>query len=343
VLFLIWSVVGFVAEVPTGALADRFNRRVALVGSSLLQALGYVLWFTLPGFFGFAAGFVLWGLGGALASGSIEALLYDGLAAAGAEDRYAQVNGRVTAMGLISQIPAAFAASTLFSLGGYALAGWVSVGCCLAASGVASLLPEPAARTGNERVAGYLETLRTGLAEVVTRPVVRYAVIAVAVIGGMDAIEEYFPLMAGRWGVPTAGIPLALVCIPIAGAAGAVLGATANRLRPSALSLIFGVASLVFGASGLLSHPSGLAGIAAFYFLYHLVLVALDARLQANIEGPSRATVTSVASLGIELAAIFFLAVWAVGELKLVAAIGLLIAFALPRWLPERELYKVLD
>jgi hypothetical protein len=313
------------------------------VASSLLQALGYLLWITLPGFGAFAAGFVLWGLGGALASGSLEALLYDGLAATGAEDRYAQVNGRVTAMGLVSQLPAAFAASTLFSLGGYELAGWVSIVCCLAASWVASLLPEPPRRTDHQQAEGYLETLRTGIAQAVSRPAVRSAVIAVAVVGGLDGIEEYFPLLAGKWGVPIDGIPLALLSIPIAGAAGAILGAIANRLRPSALALIFGVASLVFGASGLVGHPSGLAGIAAFYFLYHLVLVALDARLQANIEGPSRATVTSVASLGIELTAIFFFAVWAVGELKLVAAIGLLIAFALLRWLPERELHKVLD
>jgi hypothetical protein len=313
------------------------------VGSSLLQALGYVLWFTLSGFFGFAAGFVLWGLGGALASGSLEALLYDGLAASGAEDRYAQVQGRVTAMGLISQLPAALAATTLFSLGGYELAGWVSIVCCLAASGVASLLPEPELRSADEHSARYLETLRTGIGEAVTRPAVRYAVVALAVIGGLDSLDEYFPLLASRWGVPSAEVPLALLGIPLAGAAGAALGGAAIRLHPSTLAVIFGVAVLLFGASGLVGRPSALAGVAAFYFLYHLVLVTLDARLQANIQGPSRATVTSVACLGIELAAIFFFAVWAVGELKLVAAVGLLIAFALPRWLPERDLQIVRD
>ncbi|MGH8909648.1 MAG: MFS transporter, partial [Egibacteraceae bacterium] len=102
-LFILWSAVGMAAEVPSGALADRFSRRGALVASSVLQALGYVLWLTLPGFPAFAAGFVLWGLGGALVSGALEALLYDGLAAVGAEDRYALVQGRVTAVGLLSQ------------------------------------------------------------------------------------------------------------------------------------------------------------------------------------------------------------------------------------------------
>ena len=78
-LFLIWSAVGIIAEVPTGAIADRFSRRGALAAGSVPAGLGYALWILLPGFPGYAAGFVLWGLGGALASGSLEALLYDGL------------------------------------------------------------------------------------------------------------------------------------------------------------------------------------------------------------------------------------------------------------------------
>ena len=39
-LFLIWSLVGIVAEVPTGALADRFSRRGALAAGGVLQAVG---------------------------------------------------------------------------------------------------------------------------------------------------------------------------------------------------------------------------------------------------------------------------------------------------------------
>jgi MFS family permease len=83
-LFAIWSAVALLTEVPSGALADRFSRRSCLVASDVLQAAGYVAWVLLPGFHGFALGFVLWGFGGSLASGAKEALLYDGLAALGA-------------------------------------------------------------------------------------------------------------------------------------------------------------------------------------------------------------------------------------------------------------------
>src|SRR3712207_4273351 len=94
VLFALWSAVGILTEVPSGALADRFSRRSCLVAGDLLKAAGFAAWVLLPGFTGFAAGFVLWGIGASLASGAQEALLYDGLVAAGAREHYAAVSGR---------------------------------------------------------------------------------------------------------------------------------------------------------------------------------------------------------------------------------------------------------
>ncbi|MGH8910398.1 MAG: hypothetical protein ACRD0K_28855 [Egibacteraceae bacterium] len=159
----------------------------------------------------------------------------------------------------------------------------------------------------------------------------RAAVIAVALLGGLDGLEEYFPLLAEDWGVPTAGVPLAVLGIPLAGAAGAALAGVADRLRPSVLAALLGLAVASLGAAGLLKHPAGLAGVAFFYGLYHMVLVVADSRLQERIEGPARATVTSVAGLGIELAAVVMFAAWALGGIPLVAAVGLLIVAALPR------------
>lgn len=330
-LFILWSTVSIVAEVPSGVLADRFSRRGALVAAGVLQASGYALWIALPGFPAFAAGFVLWGLGGALVSGAFEALLYDGLAAVGAEAHYALVQGRVTAAGLLAQLPAAAAATVLFALGGYELVTWVSVACCLAVAVLASRLPEPPRTDDDTDPAGYLSTLRVGLTEAVARPAVRRAVIVVAVLAGLDGLEEYFPLLAQDWGVPTGVVPLAVLGIPLAGAAGAALGGLGNRLKPSTLAVLLGAAVAVLGVAGLAQHPAGLAGVGLFYGLYRLILVVADARLQQRIDGPARATVTSVAGLGTELGAVVLFAAWALGGLALVVVLGLLVAAALRR------------
>jgi MFS family permease len=348
VLFMVWSATGFIAEVPTGALADRFSRRTALVAAAVLQAAGYAVWILLPTFTGFAAGFVLWGLGGALVSGALEALLYDGLAAAGAEDRYPMVYGRVAAVRLLAQLPAAGAATALFALGGYALVGWASVGSCLICAALAARLPEPprherpTQRVDGEPAGqgdttlGYLATLRAGVAEAAGRPAVRGAVIVAAVLSALDGLEEYFTLLAAEWGVPTNLVPVATLGIPLIGAAGATLGGAAERFRPVVLGALLGVAAVIFGGTGLLRHPAGLAGVAMFYGLYRMILVVVEARLQQRFEGPSRATVTSVAGLGTEVVNLLLFAAWAVGQILLVAALIVLVATALPRWLRHR-------
>ena len=106
-LFALWSVTGFLAEVPAGALADRWSRRGSLVLGSVFEAAGFAVWTATPGLPGFAAGFVLWGLGGALVSGAAEALVYDGLAAEGAAEAYPRVNGWISATELAVQVPTA--------------------------------------------------------------------------------------------------------------------------------------------------------------------------------------------------------------------------------------------
>uniref|UniRef100_UPI001F24BEEC MFS transporter n=1 Tax=Saccharomonospora iraqiensis TaxID=52698 RepID=UPI001F24BEEC len=174
-LFVVWSVAAVVVEVPSGALADRFSRRGSLAAGGVFQAAGYLLWITLPGFTVFAAGFVLWALGGALLSGSREALLHDGLAAVGRAERFAPVYGQLNALELVAQAPAALSATVLFAVGEFTLVGWVSVGMCLTAAAVATRIPEPArsARTRPTPAAGprerpgtpaggYLAVLRAG-------------------------------------------------------------------------------------------------------------------------------------------------------------------------------------
>jgi MFS family permease len=371
-LFAIWSLSSILAEVPFGALADRCSRRGALAAAGVLQAAGYGLWMSWPGFAPFAGGFVLWGLSGALVSGTLEALVYDGLAAVEAEDRFARALGRIKATQLLSQLPAAAAATVLFTLGGYRLAGWASVGCCLVAAAIASRLPEPprfatvdSPPVGNESVpnrrrlaatdgrapgagsdspdesepdeserAGddsYLATLRAGLREAAARPAVRAALTAVAVLGSLDALEEYFSLLAHDWGVAVATIPLALIAIPLVGAAGAALGGRANGVRPRTLAITLAAAALALGAAGLVRLPIGVVAVALFYGLYHLVLVVLETQLQERIEGHARATVTSVAGLGIELLTLGIYVIWVAGGAVLMAALLLIVAAALPR------------
>jgi hypothetical protein len=297
-----------------------------------------------PGFAGFAIGFVLWGTGGALISGAREALLYDGLAAGGAQEYYAAVNGRVHAAELVAQLPAAVAATALFALGGYPLVGWVSVGVSVAAAGLATRIPEAPRGDGGpddpdepDDDLGYFATLRAGLAAAAARPGVPAVLIAAMALGSFDTVEEYFPLMVAGWGVPVSWVPLADLPIVGAGVLGAALAGRAAGLRASTLGVLLGVPMALFLLAGLLRQPIGSAIVAACYGVYRAVLVVSDARLQERIDARSRATVTSVAGLGTDVLSFAIYGAWVLGEVPGVAAVGLLTALALPYLLRRRE------
>jgi hypothetical protein len=184
---------------------------------------------------------------------------------------------------------------------------------------------------------GYLATLRAGLVAAAHRPGVRAVLVAAALVGSVDSVEEYFPLALADWRIPTTLIPLAGLPIVLAGVVGAALAGRANRLRPGVLGAVLGAAMLLFGAAGLAAHPAGLAAVAVFYGVYRAVLVVVDARLQERIDSAARATVTSVAGIGTDLASFGIYAAYALGQVPLVAACGAVIAAALPRLLRARR------
>jgi hypothetical protein len=331
-LLLIWSVVSIAAEVPSGALADRFSRRWCLASAGVLQACGYLCWLGWPEFAGFATGFVLWGLGGSLVSGAFEALLYDGLAEVGAEDQFARILGWVTAVDLMVELPIAVAATLLFSAGGYQLVGWVSIGVCLAAAVLATRLPEASRRgtdEGDEGL-GYVATLRVGIAAA-ARPGVLGVVVAAALVGGVDAVEEYYPLIAAGWGVPSGWVPMATVGISVAAAIGAATAAALGRRSSLTIAVSLGAGALALLAAWLVHDPIGLVGVSVFAGLHQATLVVSEARLQERVPGPTRATVTSVAQVGVELSALAVYVAWALGGLVVLAAMVLVLAAALPR------------
>jgi hypothetical protein len=86
----------------------------------------------------------------------------------------------------------------------------------------------------------------------------------------------------------------------------------ASRLRPGALLALLVLAAAVLGIAAVWAQPAARAAVAVFYGLYCAVLVVAEARLQDRITGPYRATLTSVAGVVVELAAVLVFGAWAV-------------------------------
>jgi MFS family permease len=351
-LFVIWSVTGFVLEVPSGAWADTFSRRKLLILAALIEGAGFAMWVVAPSYAGFVLGFLLWGTGSALASGTFEAFAYDELAARDATDLYAGLLGQAKAAALVLVLLSSVIATPLYQLGGYELVGWASVAACVVQAALARSLPETprvatADETEDETTAGgpigrYLGMLRSGLAEVTRTRAVRGTVVVVAVLMGFQAFDEYYPLMARETGARTDLIPLLLAVSVAAEAVGHALAGRAARLRARLLALLVVGAAVLLATGALSGHWAGFGPIALGYGMLAMLITVTEARLQDAIEGPARATITSVSGLLAEAGAVTIYLVVAVGTawtsiavlLAVLCGPLLVVAALLPRWLP---------
>ena len=319
-LFVIWSVTGFVLEVPSGAWADTVDRRHLLVLSALVHAAGFASWVLFPTYAGFAAGFVLWGVAGSIVSGTFESLLYDELDAHGQAGRYARTSGWAQACAMTANLVASVSAAPLLAAGGYALVGWVSVGVCLVELVLAATLPvttqHPSARHHGaeavhdvaveaERAAvRYVAMLRAGVREASRTVVVRRTVLISAGVIGASAYDEYFPLVAADHGVAVSTVPWLIGLVVLGQVAGTALAGRTAAMTGRVMGAVLLGAAVLISAGALATPWLGFAAIAVGYGLLNNAMVVSEARLQDVIGGPARATVTSVAGLATEVVAL---------------------------------------
>ncbi|TDP32432.1 MFS transporter [Nocardia ignorata] len=375
-LLALWSVTAFLLEVPSGAWADTVSRRGLLVFSAVLQAAGFTIWMVAPSFAGFAVGFVVWGIAGALESGTFEALIYDDLVARGETAQYARIMGWARAAQESTVLIAIVAAAPLFAWGGYGLVGWVSVGVGVVHTVTALALPRaPVAISATEVDAledertpppgvttppgvveadrpvrkRYVAMLRTGIAESMHVRRVRRGVLLGALLYGVTAFDEYFGLLAVSGGASPATSAL-LVGVTVAGSlAGSLLAGRTESAPARLVGVALFVAGLLFIAGALAVGAGllwiGFLGIAVAYGIDFNAEVVAGARLQDAIEGRARATVTSVVGLLSEVVALAVFGVVAaatqwVSMSVAIAGLGVVLLAAglvAPSWLPGRK------
>ncbi|MFG1606681.1 MFS transporter [Actinoplanes sp. NPDC049265] len=318
-LFVIWSVVSFVAEIPSGAWADTWSRRRLYALGALCTGLGYLCWTLWPAYPGFALGFVLWGLGGALGSGTLEAILYDSLADPA---EYPRVAGRGGTVAILSMLAATLLATPVFLLGGYLLVGVLSTLVALAAGLIALGFTD--SRGDAPQPGSYVATLRAGLRHARGKAV-RWALVVAALVPGFTALDEYIPLVTRATGVPVAYAGLYFAVPALFMALGSSLAGRWPALGPRGLGAVLAVASVLLAAGGLSRHPAGMLPIGAAFGLLQFAMVRSEARLQDLTPTAVRATVLSVSGFAAEVLAVGLYTFFGLGA----AYAGIPVLFAL--------------
>ena len=331
---MLWSLTAFVCEVPSGALADIVSRRLLLGISGVLYLACFASWLLVPTYGGFLLGFVLWGVSSSLMSGTFEALLYDELASAGAQASYNLVRTRAETAAVAAIAAGMLAAGPLIALGGYRAVGLASVAVAAVHLGLTAVLP-PAAQRETVAERRYLQHLREGLSEVGRTPALRRTVLAIAAIVALVGVDEYFSLFFADAGLRPGWVAVAMAVTALAQGIGTWTAGRRALPGPrvvSWLTVLGGCAFALGSIAALVRDGPAAVGavllVAVAYGLVTNVYVAQENRLQHQISGRSRATVTSVSGVLAEVGAITSFALvgglahwWSVPLVLLVVAV----------------------
>lgn len=164
------------AEVPTGAVADRYGRRISLILGSTMIAFAFFLFGVADNYVIILVSWTAWGFGQTFQSGADTALLYDSLKQIGREDDFQKINGRMWALTSFAALIAILIGAPIAAATSYTVPIFISVGIALSAIPVALSMHEPRAEHDEARD-HYFQTLFHGLRVAWDQPTLRYVIL----------------------------------------------------------------------------------------------------------------------------------------------------------------------
>ncbi len=302
VLFVVWSASALVFEVPSGVLADRYSRKRLLVLAGAVKGCAFLIWWLVPDFSGYLLGFVVWGFGSSLSSGTSESFLYDSLHARGEHAIFARMYGR----GLIAHslgVATALAAGGFIAERGYTLPLLLSIAAPWASALLAAIVFVEPPRSSSARTDSlhdsYFNTLANGATQVRrSRVVLRIVAMFATLVTAYSVTEEYI----GPFLTETPNLSLGNVGIVYAAAfATRTLGMELSHRLPfrslRAISTLFALGALGLAATVMVDRTWVIATLGVYFAVSAAAEVLLQTRLQNEIDGSARATVTSIAKM----------------------------------------------
>jgi len=303
---LFWVVIVF-AEVPTGAVADRFGRRTSLMLSAASTTAAILVFGLATNYWIVLVSYVVWGFGLTFQSGADSALVFESLKAVGRERDYQRVAGvgwgifsLGTLAGMLAGAPIAAATDLAFPI-------VLSSAIAFMALLVAAMMKEPELAHDEVRL-GYRALIAESARTAWRLPAVRTMLVLSAVLMASTNASFIFaqPFLHAH-DVSTQMLGVAQSPIRLGGILGAVLayravGAFGMRTALVAAVAVIGVSYAVIGAW---DSVFAFAALAPITMMSYMMLPIVSDYLNVRIPSSQRATILSIRQLlfGIVIAA----------------------------------------
>jgi len=315
-LLALWSVFTIIFEIPSGVLADRWNRRNMLAIAAALQGLCFVVWFFSHTFLMFTLGFVFWAIAGAFISGTEEGLIYDNLKSDGCEESFTEVYGKAqffANVGTIVGIVSAGVIASYISLGSIAL---ISAAICFANVILAMQIREKnfySERLGKEST-GAFETFKEAGVLIKGNRVALVSILFLVLFVCLGSyLDEFDSLIINDFQLSKIWVSVILAVRFVFIALGDILAPLVQK-KISSIRQIFLLNGLACTFLTIFAVIWNQYAIAIFGFAFLVMAIAeilLVNALQKEIVEEGRATVMSLFSVGQNVVMICFSSVYA--------------------------------
>ncbi len=292
-------VVQAMAEIPTGALADTYGRKVTLIVGGLTLSVGLIMLATLSGLGGLLIAYLFWAAGNAFISGTDTAMLYDSAAGAGVEDEFTGMASTSFQILLAAQAIGSISGSLLAAID-LRIPIVVTAALTLAATGVVFTMTEPPRQQQDSTSIAH--TLRTATTFVRRHPRVFSLLTYTALLSGTAFFVPFVlfqPVMQDQ-GVAVGWLGVLFTGLRLAALAGSRYGPRLI-LTDNLVTWVWLMPALM--ATGFIavavSHPWWLTFLAMIFLAAANAAIrpALTTVLNRRVSGTVRATVMSLQGL----------------------------------------------
>ena len=307
-LLTLWCGFVVIMEVPTGALADRWNRKHLLSLGLVSKAVGFMVWFFADSFWLFALGFLFWGIQETFHSGTQEALLFENLKKFNRQQEYDKISGNGHFFSKIATGVSVFLGGIIASFS-FKLVILLSALSMMTALLATFFLEEVESHRLTGEKIRYFSQIKIAFGECLTNAnllrLIVYSAIVLGIIGILDEFEQlYFDWL---------GLPITF--FGMVSAARMLLAAAGNKLAHRFRQWLGEFKAIYYPALGagilLMLAVSDkslfmLPVFAVVFFFGGVGEVLVESGLQNSISSNKRATIISINALILGISAGIF-------------------------------------
>ncbi len=300
---LFWGT-AVLAEVPTGAVADRYGRKTSLALGAGCTAIAVLVFGLATSYWILLLSYFAWALGIAFFSGAEHALIFESLKAIERENEFQRTAGRLMAIMSFAALAGGLLGAPIAAATNLSVPVLLSAAIIAPAVLVALSMREPELPEGEVRLA-YGSLLRESFRTATRLPSVRYMLLLSAMITAFTFGPLIFmqPFLADH-GVGVGWVGFIQTPVRIAGIVGALVAASVTA-RFGTRRVFQAAPLIIVGAFVWLGALDTLHAFAAFpliMFVNSLLLPPSTDYLNRRISNTQRATVLSIRTMLVSLA-----------------------------------------